>query len=244
MVIRSFAKNKSAQTISDISKKVGFSRAAVRRILFTLENLGYVTKTGDDYKLTARTLDLGFSYLTSDLVVAASDLVLEGLVEAVKASSSVGVLNGADVIYVARKQANRIMSVNLSVGSRLPALWTSLGRVLLSAEPKDTIIRLIDSSQMVRLTEYTTVEMEGLLSKIEEVKRQGWAIVEEELEYGLISFAVPIRGELGTVIAALNIGGQAEEIRSSQNEKEILRRLREAAREMEKFIARSAGGSW
>jgi IclR family pca regulon transcriptional regulator len=202
-------------TLSEVARASELSRAAARRFLLTLEQLGYVRQAGGRFELTPRVLELGFSYLSA---LGLPDL--EGLVERVHESSSVSVLDGAAIVYVARVPTRRIMAVMISVGTRLPAYATSMGRVLLAALEPDALAALLETIELEPLSHDTITTRAQLEQELERVRAQGHAIVDQELEPGLRSVAAPIRDRGGATIAAINLAVQAsrvsvEEIRGS-----------------------------
>jgi len=208
-VLRSFGADASAQTLSEVAERTGLTRAGARRILLTLLSLGYVSAEGRLFRLTPKVLELGFAYLTSLPVWTQAQPVMEGLVEALRQSSSAAVLDGNDIVYVLRVPAHRIMSINLGVGSRLPADCTSMGRVLLAGLPPQQLRERVASMQLAAHTPNTIVDPQALLQAIEQVRVQGWCLVSEELEPGLVSMAAPIRDHAGRTVAAINISGHA-----------------------------------
>src|SRR5690606_15416319 len=203
-----------AQTLSEVAERTGLTRAGARRILLTLLSLGYVSMEGRLFRLTPKVLELGFAYLSSLPVWSQAQPVMESLVEELRQSSSVAVLDGDEIVYVLRVPAHRIMSINLGVGSRLPADCTSMGRVLLAGLPDDALRRRIEGMQLVAHTPSTLVDPDALIDEIRQVRVQGWSLVSEELEPGLVSVAAPIRGQNGRVVAALNVSGHARAITS------------------------------
>ena len=185
-------------TLSDVARASGLSRAAARRFLLKLEQLGYVRADGGRFALTPRVLELGFAYLSALGLPEVAQPHLERLVEEVRESSSVSVLDGCEIVYVARVPTRRIMNVMISVGTRFPAQATSMGRVLLAD---------LDSA---RREELLPLAAEELHAQLDRVTAQGYAIVDQELEWGLRSVAAPIRDRGGRVAAAVNLAVQAE----------------------------------
>ncbi len=180
------------QTLADVARGTGLTRAAARRFLLTLERLGYVRCDGRLFSLTPRVLELGYSFLSSMELPEIAQPHLQALVERVHESSSVSVLDGHEVVYVARVPAQRrIMTVTISVGTRFPAFLTSMGRVLVAGLSDDTLDALGPPAE--------------LRKEIERVRVRGYAIVDQELEVGLRSVAAPIRDPSGTVVAAVNV---------------------------------------
>src|SRR5665213_964387 len=208
-VIRSFSAQAPQQTLTEVAARSGLTRAGARRILLTLLNLGYVETDGKYFRLTARILDLGFAYLSSMPIWNLAEPVMEGLVEQIKESSSAAVLDGTDIVYVLRVSTHKIMSISLGVGSRLPAYCTSMGRMLLADAPPKQMHQILATSKIQPLTRYTLTDPGAVLAQIDQARRQGWCLVNQELEEGLISIAAPITDRTGRTIAALNISGQA-----------------------------------
>lgn len=207
-VIRSFSADSPAQTLSDVSRSTGLARATVRRLLLTLEQLGYVRSVDNRYQLTPRVLDLGYAYLSSLNVQSIAQPYLEAFSEKLGEASSVAVLDDTDVVYVARVPAKRIMAVSIGLGSRFPAYQTSMGRVLLAELDDAEIIDRYERSDHSRHTEHTVVDGKQLLERISVVRDQGWVLVDQELEIGLRSLAAPLRDTTG-VIAAINVSTHA-----------------------------------
>lgn len=209
-VLRSFGANAPAQTLSEVAQNTGLTRAGARRILLTLLALGYVTNEGRLFRLTPKVLELGFAYLTSLPVWTRAQPVMEALVEQLRQSSSAAVLDGDEVVYVLRVPAHKIMSINLGVGSRLPAYCSSMGRVLLAALPDDVLKARLAQMTLTAYTPRTVVDREQLYETLLQVRAQGWSLVREELEPGLVSMAAPIRDMSGKVVAAINVSGSAD----------------------------------
>ncbi|HWI70513.1 MAG TPA: IclR family transcriptional regulator C-terminal domain-containing protein [Baekduia sp.] len=197
------------QTLSDVARATGLTRAASRRFLLTLQQLGYVHLSGTRFALTPQVLELGYAYLSSLTLPEVAQPHLERLVEEIHESSSVSVLDGTDVVYVARVPTRRIMRVAISVGTRFPAYATSMGRVLLAGLEPAQLDDVLDRSDLQPLTPETIHEPGALRAELARVRDQGWAIVDQELEAGLRSVAAPIRDTAGTVTAAINVSAHA-----------------------------------
>jgi IclR family transcriptional regulator, pca regulon regulatory protein len=204
-VVRTFSGEAPAQTITEVAERAGLTRAGARRILLTLQHLGYVEAEGRLFRLTPKILDLGFAYLSSLPLWNLAEPVMEDLVADIKESCSAAVLDATDIVYVLRVPTHKIMAINLGVGSRLPAYCSSMGRVLLAGLPDEQIDARLAASDLVQRTPKTETRLRAL---IEQVRVQGWALVAEELEEGLVSLAAPIRGRNGEVVAAINVSGQ------------------------------------
>lgn len=204
-VITAFDASRPRMTLSDVARRTGLSRATARRFLLTLEQLGYVRTDGRDFELTAKVLEIGYSYLSSlDLPEIAAPH-LRRLSEQLGESTSVAVLDGSDIVYVARVQARHIMNVAISVGTRFPAHATSMGRVLLSDLPDHEIRDRCEGPLARPPAERTVSTLEGLHLRLAEVRRCGYADVDQELEAGLRSVAVPVRDARARIAAAVNV---------------------------------------
>jgi IclR family pca regulon transcriptional regulator len=231
-VIRAFADSRKPQTISQISQQTGIPRAAVRRCLHTLRQLGYVDAELNNFSLRPKILTLGYSYLSSTPLTVASQPCLNGVSKALGESSSLAVLEEDQVLYVARAATSRVMSVSLSAGSRLPAYCTSLGRVLLAHLPEAELDAYLARTELRPKTEHTITDPGRLREVLAGVRRDGYAINNEELELGLRSIAVPVRGASGRVLAALNVGAQAVRVSPEKMLAEFLPVLRQGAQEL------------
>ena len=229
-VIRSFSAAAPQQTLSEVAARTGLTRAGARRILLTLQTLGYVESDDRLFRLTPRILELGFAYLSSMPLWNLAEPVMEALVAQVHESSSAAVLDGLDIVYVMRVHTHKIMRNHLGVGSRLPAFWTSMGRVLLAALPDDALQARLQDQPMESLTQYTVTEMPVLLEQIRQARAQGWCLVNQELEEGLISLAAPLTNRAGHTVAALNISGQANRTSADVMQATLLPALLQAAR--------------
>jgi IclR family transcriptional regulator, pca regulon regulatory protein len=237
-VIRAFNAERPEQTLTDVAAAAGLTRAGARRILLTLQTLGYVEAEGRLFRLTPKILDLGFAYLTSMPFWNLAEPVMEELSGKVHESSSAAVLYRTEIVYVLRVPTHKIMTINLSIGSRLPAYCTSMGRVLLSALDDETLDATLGATQLYAHTPRTVTDKEELKKLIAQVRRQGWAIVDQELEEGLISLSAPIRNRQGRVIAAMNISGNAQRNSAKQMVKAFLEPLQHAAQTVSDMVAR------
>ena len=236
-VIRSFSATAPRQTLTEVAQRAGLTRAGARRILLTLQALGYVESDGKLFALTPRILDLGFAYLSSMPIWNLAEPVMENLAAQVKESCSAAALDGTDIVYVLRVPTRKIMSIGLGVGSRLPAYCTSLGRVLLAGLDDAEVLRRLHASPRRALTRHTLTEVEALLAKVQQARRQGWCLVNQELEEGLVSMAAPLVGRGGRVVAALNISGQANRTSPKQMQESLLPALLEAAQTISGLLA-------
>ena len=228
-VIRAFDAEHRDLTLSEVARATGLTRAAARRFLLTLVDLGYVHAEGGRFSLRPRVLELGFAYLSSLTLPELAEPHMERLVATVNESSSISVLDDTDVVYVARVPTRRIMSITLAVGTRLPAYATSMGRVLLAALPDDALTERLARTDLRPLTPRTITDAAALRAAIEQVRRQGHALVDQELEQGLRSVAVPIHDASGATVAALNISVHASRASVAELRNRFLPPAREAA---------------
>jgi IclR family pca regulon transcriptional regulator len=231
-VINSFSRDRQVQTLSEVAQQAGLTRATARRILLTLGELGYVTQNGRGFSLTPKVLDLGYSFLSSFRVVELAQQPMEQLVEEVKESSSMSILDDTEIVYVARVPTTRIMTIALALGSRLPAYPTSMGRVLLAGLPDDRIDEYLAKVELTRLTPHTITDETEFRHRLEQVRAQGFALVDQELEEGVRSLAAPITNGRGEVIAAMNISCHAARVTVSRMKSEFKPRLLATASEI------------
>jgi len=208
-VIRAFDAEHSRLTLSEVATATGLSRAAARRFLHTLVHLGYMRTAGGRFELRPKILELGYAYLSSLTLPEVALPHLEELVEEVHESSSVSELDGGDVVYIARVPTKRIMTVTISVGTRFPAYATSMGRVLLAAQPEPWLDAYLSTAALHHLTGHTITTVNGLRQELRKIRAKGWALIDQELEEGLRSLAAPIRDADGTVVAAVNVATHA-----------------------------------
>jgi IclR family pca regulon transcriptional regulator len=235
-VLRAFGAGPAQMSVGEASRRTGLSRAAVRRCLHTLCVLGYATNQEGAYSLTPAVLSLGQAYLGSATVTRVAQPVLERVSEQLHESCSLAVLDGADIVYLARASTRRIMSIGLSVGSRLPAVYTSMGRVLVAALPEARRTRYVATLPLVRHTPKTIVDRRAFRAELLRVQAQGFAVVDEELELGLRSIAVPVVRADGTVLAAINVGAHAARLDVRALKRDILPVLQSAAAEIARHL--------
>lgn len=232
-VIRAFAQQPNNQTIAQLSHKTGIPRAAVRRCLYTLGQLGYVAAAERHFSLAPKILALGHAYLSSTPLVASALPFLDQVNAKVKESCSVAVLDEEEIVYVARSSnTTRIMAIDLKPGSRLPAYCSSMGRVLLANLPPESLEEYMAKVRLRPCTERTVTSKEKLVEILARVREQGYAIIDQELEMGLRSIAVPIRDGHGRVVAAMNVGAHAVHMSTRELETRALPALRTAAQEL------------
>jgi IclR family transcriptional regulator, pca regulon regulatory protein len=232
-VIRAFGPDREQLSLSEVAKATGLTRAAARRFLLTLVKLGYVRTDGRKFSLRPRVLELGYAYLSGLALPDVAAPHLEELVAKLRESSSISVLDGHQIVYVARVPTKRIMTVAISVGTRFPAYATSMGRVLLAALSEDDLDRYLSEVKLERLTARTVTSPDRLRTIVREVGRQGYAIVDQELEEGLRAVAAPIHGAPDVGTAAINVSAHASRVSMVAMRGQILPILLDTARQIE-----------
>ncbi|TWP47298.1 helix-turn-helix domain-containing protein [Lentzea tibetensis] len=235
-VIRAFDAEHPALTLSDVARITGLTRAAARRFLLTLVELGYVRTDGKLFSLRPRILELGFSYLSALTLPEVAQPHMEKLVATVHESCSMSVLDDEDVVYVARVPTKRIMTVSITVGTRFPAYATAMGRVLLAAQPRERLDGYLRDVRLKPLTRATITDPAVLRATLSEVGAQGWALVDQELEEGLRSVAVPVHGADGHVVAAVNVSAHANRGNATTVLEDLLPHLRATAKLIEEDL--------
>ena len=235
-VVRAFSDSRRPLTIAQISQNTGIPRAAVRRCLYTLKQLGYVDAELNNFSLRPKVLTLGYSYLSSTPLTVSAQPCLNNITRQLNESCSLAVLDDTEILYVSRSAAGRVMSVALNTGSRLPAYCTSLGRVMLAHLPEPALEEYFAKVKLRAMTEKTIVSQQRLREILDDIRQAGFAVIDEELEVGLRSIAVPVRGASGTVLAALNVGAQASRVSRRQMEEEFLPVLLRGAQELQVLL--------
>jgi IclR family pca regulon transcriptional regulator len=239
-VIRAFTQQRRHLTIAQLSQRTAIPRAAVRRCLYTLSMLGYVgSEDGRTYALRPRILALGHAYLSSTPLVYAVQPLLDQITSVLHESSSLAVLEGDEILYIARSSTTtRLLSIDLGIGSRLPAYCTSMGRVLLAGLSAAEIDLYLSRVKLVKLTTRTVSTADELKVALNAIRRDGYAVVDQELEIGLRSIAVPVSDRDGRSVAAINIGTQSSRVSVAEMESKFLPPLRAAAHELGLLLAR------
>lgn len=240
-VIRAFGPQGSHLTVSDVARITGLTRAAARRFLLTLVDLGYAHTDGRLFSLGPRILELGYSYLATLSFAEVAAPHMEELVASVHESSSAAVLDVDEIVYVVRVPTQRIMTVTIAVGTRFPAYPTSMGRVLLASLSEDELERYLDHVTPRILTPKTVVDPKELRAIIQQVGLQGYAIVDQELEAGVRSLAAPIRDGKGVVVAAMNVSVHASRVTMESLRKRHLPQLLGTAERIGRDLAAVSG---
>lgn len=239
-VIRAFGTERPELRLSDVARETGLTRAAARRFLLTLVRLGYVRQEGNTFSLRPRVLELGYAYLSALSLPEVAQPHMETLVGEVNESSSVAVLDDLDIVYVARVPTQRIMTITIAVGTRLPAYATSMGRVLLAGVDPDALTERLERIELERLTSTTVPDLKTLRLRIDEVRAAGWAAVDQELEQGVRSAAVPIRDATQAVAAALNVSVHATRMTMQALRRDVVPRLLGTAEAIESDLRAAA----
>jgi IclR family transcriptional regulator, pca regulon regulatory protein len=233
VVIQAFTPQSPQMTISQLSVKTGLSRAAVRRCLYTLTKLGFAgAEDGTRYGLRPRMLQLSNTYTASNALSTSAQPILERMSAIYHESFSVATLDGDDIVYIARTTISRVMSVDLHIGSRLPAYCTSMGRVLLAHLPADQLEQYLARAVLTPHTTRTVTTSDKLMLLLRNVRRNGYALVDQEYEVGLRSLAVPVYAPTGRVVATLNLSGSAPRMPVYDMQTRFLPLLRNAANEL------------
>jgi len=237
LVIQSFSPQTPQMTISQLAAKTGLSRAAVRRCLYTLTKLGFAgIEDGSRYTLRPRMLALANSYSASNSLSTAAQPILERMSAVLRESFSVATLDGDDIVYIARSSVSRVMSDDLHIGSRLPAYCTSMGRVLLAYLPGDQSEQYLSRVTLTPFTARTVTSTDKLRLALRNVRRHGYALVDQEYEVGLRSLAVPVYAPTGRVVATINLSGSAPRMPVYDMQTRFLPHLRNAATELGAFL--------
>lgn len=226
-VIRAFDAIHPVMTLTEVAARTNLTRATARRFLHTLVELGYVRTDGKTFALTAMVLQLGYAYLSGLSLPQLAQPHLEELSLKLGQSTSAAVLDGTDIVYVARVTTRRIMNVGITVGTRFPAYATSMGRVLLAGLPQEKLDEYLAQAEIKQLTPRTLQSVEQLLDILEQVRQQGWCVLDQELELGLMSVAAPLKNNVSKVVAAVNVSLQAQHVASQPDPDSYLASVRD-----------------
>jgi IclR family pca regulon transcriptional regulator len=235
-VIECFDEQHARMSITDVAERTGLERATARRCLLTLTHLGYATYDGKFFELTPRVLNLGHSYLAATPLPRLIQPFLDQLSAATHESTSAAVLDGTEILYVARVSTRRVMSINLAPGARLPAYCTSMGRTLLAALPPDDARAILERSDLVAYTDHTRADMASITTELAVIAAQGFAVIDQELELGLCSIAIPLYNASGQVAAAINIGAQTARSPTSRMIAQFLPLMRKVQAEVRPLL--------
>lgn len=229
-VLQAFDAEHRRMTLSEVAVRTDMDRAKARRFLLTLHALGFVKRTGRQFELTPRVLQLGYAYQSSSQYRAVIQQYMEDITAELGESSSLAVLDGEDVVYVVRSAArHRLMAITLSVGARLPAAYTSMGRVLLAQLPDSELESFLETVTLERFTDSSVVDKDLLRAQIDLARQQGYSVVDQELDLGLRSVAVPAFSGSGELLGALNLSTNAARVDMATLKTVYLPRLQQAA---------------
>jgi IclR family transcriptional regulator, pca regulon regulatory protein len=228
-VIRAFTRERATLTLTEVAEAAGLPAATARRCLHTLEDLGYVMRTGRSFVLRPKVLELGAAYLESMNIEALTKTYLEDLASQTGDSAALTVLDDTEIVYVARASVRTLLRLEAHVGSRLPAYPTSMGRVLLAGLSPEHLARYFERAKLVALTDRTVTDPARLKRLVDECRADGYAAVEDELAYGVVAVAVPVFDQAGTVVAALNSSGHSKRISKTKLVRERLKMLQDVS---------------
>ncbi|WP_185267018.1 IclR family transcriptional regulator domain-containing protein [Halopseudomonas xiamenensis] len=236
-VIHAFQERKRHLTIAQISHRTEIPRASVRRCLHTLMKLGYVTTDGRTYSLLPKVLTLGHAYLSSTPLAVTAQPILDRLSDRLNEACSMATLEGEEILYVARSSIPlRLTSIDLSIGSRLPAHCTSMGQILLAALDDAALEDYLEHAELQPRTSRSLRTPEQIRTVVAQIRQRGWVISDQELEIGLRSLAVPLRDSAGQVLAALNVGTPVSRVTRQELETRFLPVLLEASKELSRRL--------
>jgi IclR family pca regulon transcriptional regulator len=231
-VIRAFTREHATLTLSEVAEAAGLPAATARRCLHTLEDLGYVLRTGRSFVLRPKVLELGAAYLESMNIEALTRNHLEDLARRTGDSAALTVLDDTDIVYVARASVRTLLRLEAHVGSRLPAYATSMGRVLLAGLEPAHLTQYFARAKLTALTDRTVTDPARLRRLIDECRADGFSAVEDELAYGVVAVAVPVFDQAGTVVAALNSSGHSKRVSRAKLVRERLKMLQDVSRQI------------
>jgi IclR family pca regulon transcriptional regulator len=235
-VLELFGGSSHKMTLSDVAKVADLPRATARRILFTLERAGFVTSDGKLFALTPRVLLLASAYLSSNHVVSVLQPALDTLSTETQEISSLAILDGHEVVFIARASPTRIFSAGVDVGYRLPAFCTSVGRVLLARLPEAELAAALDAMDLRPMTPFTVTDRQKVLAAIISDREQGYSLVDREAEPEFRSISVPVRRYDGSIVAAINMGAHVDRVSIAKMIDGFLPRLREAAASVKSML--------
>jgi IclR family pca regulon transcriptional regulator len=240
-VIRAFTRERPSLTLTQVAEATQLAPATARRCLLTLEELGYVARHERSYVLRPRVLELGAAYLESMNVEAVTKTYLEELALETGDSAALAVLDGPDIVYVARASVRTLMRLEAHVGTRYPAFCTSMGRVLLAGLAPARLDRYFETAKFTPLTEHTVTDAKRLRALIEETRTKGYSAVEDELAYGVVAVAVPVYDQKGRVVASVNSSGHTRRVNRAKLARERVPLLREISAKLTHELARGPG---
>lgn len=240
-VIRVLAASQLPLTVTEVAQATGFTRATARRFLLTLTQLQYVRSEGNSFSLRPRVLELGHAYLSELTIPQVARPVMEELVRQARETSSLAVLDGQEIVYVANVSSRRVLTINVSIGHRDPAYCTSLGHVLLASLTDAQIECYLQNVDLRPYTEATVTNPEKLWAILRQVRQDGYALIQDQFENGLLAIAVPVHGPSGDVVAAMNISAYSLRVGPATLVNDYLPLLQQTAHTIEQEL--QAGSS-
>jgi IclR family transcriptional regulator, pca regulon regulatory protein len=237
-VLRAFNRTRRKMTLSEVAAETGNTRAGARRILLTLVHEGYAVADGKLFDLTPQVLELGYSVLSSKGAWDIARPFIDHLSEEIRESVSAAVLDKSDVVYVSGAQYHRVISVGITVGARFPAHCTATGRVLLAAQPEENWPGMLQSIPLTRMTDRTVTDRAEFRRVLEDVRDKGWSMVDQELEIGLMSIAVPLLNSAGGLVGAINVGVPTVRMTPEEMVEFILPKLQETVGHISQALKR------
>jgi IclR family pca regulon transcriptional regulator len=236
-VIRAFSRDHAALSLSEVARSARIPAATARRCLLTLEELGYITRNGRDFLLRPRVLELGAAYLESMNIEQITKNHLEELARNTADSAALCVLDGVEIVYVARTSVRTLLRLEAHVGSRFPAHATSTGRVLLAGVGGERLQRYFETAKFEAFTDRTVTDPAKLRALIDECRRTGYSAVEDELAFGVIALAVPVFDQKGRVVASLNSSSHSRRTTKTKLIRERLNMLQQVSRQISSDLA-------
>jgi IclR family pca regulon transcriptional regulator len=241
-VLLAFDAEHPEPTLAELAQLTGFSRPAVRRFLITLERMGYVRGDGGRWSLTPRVLAIGQHYTETHALIELAQPHLLALAERTHESASLAALDAGEVVYVARVPVHRMMSINVSVGTRVPAYATSMGRALIAWLPEEQARAVLDRHPRRAITPQTLTDLDDLVAELREVRTRGYSLVAEELEPGLLSASAPVRDRSGVVVGALASSTSTGRSSVEELRRDVVPLLLDAADRLSVSLGASARG--
>ncbi len=240
-VIRAFSRESPALTLTEVAKKANLAAATARRCLLTLEEAGYVTRSGRVFLLRPKVLELGAAYLESMNIESLTKTHLEDIASKTGDSAALCVLDGTEIVYLARASVRTLVRLEAHVGSRFPAYPTSMGRVLLAGLAPEGLRRYFERATLTALTKHTVTDRGKLTRLIDDCRRTGYSAVEDELAYGVVAVAVPVLDDAGRVVAALNNSSHSGKVTRAQLARTRVSMLQDVSRQISAELRRVPG---
>ena len=235
-VLAAFNADADQMTVADVARVTDMTRAGARRLLLTLHALGYVKSNGKTYSLTPKVLELGFSYLSSQSWLSIASPMLEQLRDELDESVSVTVLEHTEVVYVARFQVDRVMTMSMDIGARKPAFCTAMGRVLLGVLPENQATAILAASDIRQYTDQTVTDIAAIMQSIRQAQSDGFALINRELENSLVAISVPLKNYHGETLAAVNVCGHPSSLSIEDLQSRCLHALQNTSRRISQML--------